>query len=524
MPLLARKVFCSLAIVAGWTLNLMPAAVDAKRGAKVYRKKNENTFRLLYVPEAGRVVQKSMPKAAPEAVFSKLVDVVDGSGCSSASAAENKKFLQVVDKKSRGGDVDQLCDVLSGLAVAPSPKETPATSAAEVRVQVGEDEVGKAAGPAKMELQTYFNDQVKQERPITKPIDKENLHGLYAFATPEPFLYQKDVEDGVTKKTTSQNMNEMAARFYFPAERDLLKEFLITALILIFLCILSSIARHTVELGAQSYVMHWWSKSEKSLQKNSTGGLTRFELLPTSFSDNTRGPSVWVGMKGSAVPLATAKQQLDEGASGGSSTPKQLGAGSASPIQTLDEMKTALPAGTGLHRLDLVQLKTQAAVMQQAVAQNFNRVVTEDEPMTSQEVQPLTAQEVPLTLWWSERVGVAGLWIVGTLKELREKLTEDDLGAEKYRNELNVDKVEVVAENEDGAETLVLIQKAEEGADHAAAAVDKQKVALKHRYDAEDATQYVLYAAGTGAKKVLMAMKCADFLKESELLEEEEAF
>ena len=105
----------------------MPAAVDAKRGAKVYRKKNENTFRLLYVPEAGHVVQKSMPKAGPEAVFSKLVDVVDGSGCSSASAAESKKFLQVVDKKSRGGDVDQLCDVLSGLTVAPSPKETPAT-------------------------------------------------------------------------------------------------------------------------------------------------------------------------------------------------------------------------------------------------------------------------------------------------------------------------------------------------------------------------------------------------------------
>eukprot|EP00392_Amoebophrya_sp_AT5.2_P002536 g2541.t1 len=305
-----------------------------------------------------------------------------------------------------------------------------------------------------MELPTYFNDQAAKEKQsaIRKPIDGEQ--GLCALVTPEPFLPAV----GGEKSETEAHMK------------------------------------------AQKFVMHWWSESDRSLRDESSAGvdLTRFVYSRLSTPDGAASDSGWVGRRHAAErPRPTRAQQTGRFHPEDDSYLPVTEAGVQ--LQTLDQMRAECEAGTGLHRLDPTALQTQTVIMQQAVTQNFQKA----------DGTALKPEEVELTLWWSARRNVDGLWLVGTLKELKEAVKASHHGDKKYIRalQMNFETPVEVRRTTTGSTAIITFKQS----------LRDEQDQESHAYDENDRTKYVLYLAGNGRIKKLTATPYAAFAADKKL-------
>jgi len=238
--------------------------------------------------------------------------------------------------------------------------------------------------------------------------------------------------------------------------------------------------------------MHWWGKNDKNLRENRTGGLTRFVYrrpTPEAGNDVVGGftTSWWIGKHGSADRIPVAVPEVGD-------------RGGGEEFESLAKMRTK-KVGEGLRLLDEGALQTQMAVMQKAVTQNYQKA----------DGALLQPEDVELTMWWSARRNVAGLWLVGTLKELKEAV-EDSFRADpdqEYvkalqmdtRNPVRIDAVD------DAPATISFVQAPWDGKFH----VESRP------YSETDSTRYVLYSAGTGEHKNLTLMSYETFAAERTL-------
>eukprot|EP00392_Amoebophrya_sp_AT5.2_P007948 g7967.t1 len=343
-----------------------------------------------------------------------------------------------------------------------------------------------------MELQTYRNVVgAANGSPIKEPIDGEN--GLFAFVAPEPFLAA-----GRGEEIGTEAHLKTAASLYFPGgdrEAKALRD--------------ASITRHTVDLGSKSqkkkFVMHWWAgKSDQNLRSNRAGNnyLTRFVYRPTPEDGHgVMGGFSWIGQHRSADRFRVVAAEGDNA--------ERPVTEKGDELQSLDQMRADCEAGTGLHRLDETALQTQTAVMQQAVTQNFQKA----------DGTALKPEDVELTLWWSERRDVDGLWIVGTLKELKEAVEDSFREEQEYVSALQMDPdpdaTPVTVQHTSGVPATTTISF------HQAKRDEKFHVSRPYAPET-DSTKHVLYLAGTGEHKTLTMMPHEEFAAERTLLNKDE--